>query len=80
YIKDNLFKPILENPAHYRNFQVTDGLVYLLDHGKTRLCIPKGNIIKQSVKVVIISEAHSLLAHLGAAKTIAYLREHVYWK
>jgi len=28
----------------------------------------------------VISEAHLLLAHLGAGKTTAYLRDHVYWK
>src|SRR5438445_13395755 len=29
---------------------------------------------------MIISQAHSILAHLGAMKTIVYLREIVWWK
>ena len=29
---------------------------------------------------MIISEAHSLLAHLGVNKTLNYLRDHVWWK
>lgn len=29
---------------------------------------------------MIISEAHSLLAHLGVNKTLSYLRDHVRWK
>jgi hypothetical protein len=28
---------------------------------------------------IIISEAHSLLAHLGASKTTTYLKDHVWW-
>ena len=28
----------------------------------------------------MISKAHSLLAHLGANKTLDYLRDHVWWK
>ena len=29
---------------------------------------------------IIISEAHSLLAHLGASKTLSYLRDYIWWK
>lgn len=80
YAKDSLFQPILNNPSEFRNFRVKDGLLYLLDSGKTLLCIPKGLVNGRSIREVIISEAHSILAHLGAAKTTQYLRDHVYWK
>ena len=29
---------------------------------------------------VLISQAHSILAHLGANKTIFYMRDNVWWK
>lgn len=44
------------------------------------LCIPKGIVNGRSTREIVISEAHSLLAHLGAGKTLDYLRDHVYWK
>jgi hypothetical protein len=28
----------------------------------------------------VISEAHSILAHLGLRKTLDYLRDHFWWK
>ncbi len=34
----------------------------------------------RSIKEVVIDEAHSLLAHLGTCKTLAYLQDHVWWK
>lgn len=80
YKDDPMFHSILQKPDEYTNFRVKDGLLYLLDDGRTLLCIPKGNIGPRSAREIVISEAHSILAHLGAAKTIAYLRDHVYWK
>ena len=34
----------------------------------------------RNIHEIIISEAHSVLAHLGANKTLNYLRDHVWWK
>ncbi len=44
------------------------------------LCIPDYVHKGRSVKEIVIDEAHSLLAHLGTRKTLAYLRDHVWWK
>ena len=45
------------------------------------LCIPSKILINErSVRELVISEAHSMLAHLGANKTLDYLRDHVWWK
>ncbi|GAW10035.1 ribonuclease H-like partial [Lentinula edodes] len=56
-------------------------------HYSRRFLSPQRTIItlriiidSRSVQEIIISEAHSLLAHLGASKTIDYLRDHVWWK
>ena len=44
------------------------------------MCIPKALIKGRSIREIIISEAHSMLAHLGASKTIHYLRDYVWWQ
>ena len=41
---------------------------------------PKAVIQGHSAWELVISEAHSMLAHLGANKTLDYLRDHVWWK
>ncbi|KAJ3482856.1 hypothetical protein NLI96_g6704 [Meripilus lineatus] len=82
YWKDNFFREILKNPKHHKNFDIHEGLVFLRDHNKLLLCIP--NIAVHSrgrnLREIIITHAHSLLAHLGANKTLHYLRDHVWWK
>ncbi|RXW12777.1 hypothetical protein EST38_g13076 [Candolleomyces aberdarensis] len=80
YLNDSVFKPIIENPSQFRNFEVSDGLIYLKEDGQRLLCIPKILINRRSAREMIINEAHLLLAHLGASKTVAYLRERVWWK
>ncbi|KAJ2911785.1 hypothetical protein MD484_g8628, partial [Candolleomyces efflorescens] len=80
YPRDPLFRSVLEKPSHFRNFRLENGLLYLVDNGKSLLCIPKGLIGRRSARELVISEAHLILAHLGARKTITYLRDHVYWK
>jgi hypothetical protein len=48
-------------------------IVYLIQNGNKVLCVPKVLINGRSACEIIIPKAHSLLAHLGAAKTISYL-------
>jgi Integrase zinc binding domain len=71
---------IIKKPKDFRNFLVKDEIIYLNQDGNKVLCVPKILINGRSAHEIIISEAHSLLAHLGAAKTISYLRDHVWWK
>jgi Integrase zinc binding domain len=80
YETDALFGLILRNPAQFRNFEMENGLVHLKEQGKRLLCIPKIIIEGRSAREIIISEAHSMLAHLGASKTLDYLRDHVWWR
>jgi transposase InsO family protein len=80
YKNDPIFKTILERPKEFRNFEVIDNLIYLKLNGKNLLCIPKMTINGRSIYEIIISEAHSMLAHLGANKNLNYLRDHVWWK
>jgi hypothetical protein len=80
YKEDTILRSIIEKPKEFRNFEVKDELVYLKLDGRSLLCIPKITISGRSVHEIIISEAHSIVAHLGTSKTLNYLRDYVWWK
>ncbi|THG93004.1 hypothetical protein EW026_g8102 [Hermanssonia centrifuga] len=80
YHEDPFFESIQKNPKHFKNFSVIDGLIILKEPHGERLCIPLILVEKRSVREIIISHAHSLLAHLGAFKTLGVLRDNVWWK
>ena len=80
FAEDPFFKRILENPANYRNFEVSNQIVYLRDNDKRILCIPDIKIGERRLREILISHAHSILAHLGPRKTVTYLRGNVWWK
>jgi hypothetical protein len=80
--KDPFFAKILEQPKAYKNFNVsnTQGVIYLLDNGRRLLCIPAIHINGRSMQEIVISNAHLILAHLGTTRTLAYLKELVWWR
>ena len=80
YAEDPFFKVVLGQPKDFRNFECKEGLVYLKENDRRVLCIPKLLVKERSTREIVISEAHSILAHLGASKTLDYLRDHVWWK
>ncbi|KZT28187.1 hypothetical protein NEOLEDRAFT_1059010, partial [Neolentinus lepideus HHB14362 ss-1] len=80
YKEDPWFKQILEHSREYKNFDITEGLVYLRSDEHRLLCIPDIRVNGRSAREIVISHAHSLLAHLGYHKTLEFLRDHVWWK
>ena len=81
YQLDSVFSKIMRGPQAFENFDVSSGgLVHLKLDDQNVLCIPAVKIGNWNLQEVVISEAHSLLAHLGPWKTLAYLREQVWWK
>ncbi|EJF57297.1 hypothetical protein DICSQDRAFT_69665, partial [Dichomitus squalens LYAD-421 SS1] len=80
YAEDAFFAPIIQNPHQYKNFHVSNGLVFLRERGRELLCIPRVIVNGRSAREIVISHAHSLLAHLGPRKTADLLRDHVWWK
>ena len=80
YTEDPFFRAILERPKEFRNFECKEQLIYLKENDRRVLCIPKALIQERSAREIVISEAHSMLAHLGSNKTLDYLREWVWWK
>ena len=79
-MEDAFFRHVLKKPQDFKNFNVEDGLVSLLKDGKQVLCVPDCAIGGRRVREIIITHAHSILAHLGTQKTMSYLRDHVWWK
>lgn len=80
YVDDPFFDQIIKKPSEFRNFTVENELVYLKEKEHKLLCIPRALINGRSAREIVISEAHSLLAHLGASRTLDYLRNQVWWK
>ncbi|CAA7268279.1 unnamed protein product [Cyclocybe aegerita] len=80
YSSDTVFKPVVEKPSEYKNFDVKDGFVYLKQGDRKLLGIPSIKVNNRSAQEIIITEGHSVLAHLGFKKTYDYLRESVWWK
>lgn len=80
YNDDVFFKRMISSPNEFKNFSVEDGLIYLKENTNKVLCIPRTIIQGRNAREIVITEAHSLLAHLGPNKTLSYLRSHVWWK
>jgi hypothetical protein len=80
YNEDPFFKPILNKPDDYSNFELRDGLVFFKTEGSVLLAIPDVKIEGRSIREAVICQGHSLLAHLGGHKTLTYLRDQVWWK
>ena len=80
YKDDPSFKPILENPSNFTNFEIEDGLVFFRSEGVRRLAVPDVKINDRSIREDVIRQGHSILAHLGGNKTVSYLRDQVWWK
>ena len=68
YVEDPFFRVVLEKPKKFRNFELNEGLIYLKENDRRVLCIPKLLVQGRNAREIIISEAHSMLAHLGASK------------
>ncbi|GAA5866211.1 hypothetical protein JCM1840_005115 [Sporobolomyces johnsonii] len=83
--RDPLGRKILEVPAAYKGFLVDDGLVFRTDGDSATLVIPAGKYKhddgRESTFVeAMVERSHELVGHLGAAKTLAYVRRFVWWK
>ncbi|EIW64855.1 uncharacterized protein TRAVEDRAFT_109806, partial [Trametes versicolor FP-101664 SS1] len=80
YAEDKFFSRILENVKSFKNFRYADGLIHLHENHRDLLCLPDVLYNGRSVREIVITHAHSLLAHLGSYKTLNLLRDHVWWK
>ena len=79
YSKDPFYKRILDSPKAFKNFELVNGFIQLHLHDHTVFCVPNIRVGDRRLQEAVIDQAHSLLAHLGARKTLSYLREYVWW-
>lgn len=79
YSEDTFFGPIVAKPTEFKHYSLENGLLFLKDNGRRLLCIPDVKIGERKVREICITHAHSILAHLGAKKTMQYLRDNVWW-
>ncbi|RPD56921.1 hypothetical protein L226DRAFT_426701, partial [Lentinus tigrinus ALCF2SS1-7] len=79
YAEDAFFKRIVEAPDQFHHFKYVDGLLYQEHNESYQLCIPDVLIGTRKAREVLLKHAHSILAHLGARKTLDYLRGEVWW-
>ncbi|KAG2738351.1 hypothetical protein P692DRAFT_201667639, partial [Suillus brevipes Sb2] len=80
YHEDKFFSRILNQPHAFKNFELSNGRIFLKANDQRILCIPDIKIGARRIREILISHAHSILAHLGPLKTLIYLRENVWWK
>jgi len=79
YSEDKFFREIIQRPMHFKDFMVSEGLIFFVKDHRKVLCVPDIKIENRSAREIIITHAHSILAHLGARKTLFYLRDNVWW-
>ena len=73
YKSDLFFKMILDLLKTYYNFEQRDKYIVLKFQDCSVICIPDIMLDGCKVRECLIAQARSVLAHLGAAKTLAYL-------
>jgi hypothetical protein len=81
YKNDPMFSKILENPGHYLNFRVFEGIIHTKNRlGDECICIPRALYKgKYSLPEVTIDHAHDTLGHLGSQKTSEYAHRWFWW-
>ncbi|KAG2076406.1 hypothetical protein BDR04DRAFT_954692, partial [Suillus decipiens] len=80
YHLDPFFQKVVDSPKQFCNFEVTEGIMRICLNDRTLVCIPDIKVDGRRLQESIINQVHILLAHLGAQKTLTYLRDCVWWK
>ncbi|GAA6021407.1 hypothetical protein JCM10207_004723 [Rhodosporidiobolus poonsookiae] len=84
---DSFTAKILANPAAFPSFSVHSDLLFRLHDDTAQLVLPAGRVASSpssdraspSFVEYAVSGAHLALGHLGAAKTLTYLRRAYWW-
>jgi hypothetical protein len=80
YSEDKFFVKIHGKPADFAAFEVKDDLIWSRNTaGDEVLCVPEAILDGRNIREVIIDAAHRVLGHLGAQKTIDYVRRWYCW-
>jgi hypothetical protein len=80
YQKDPLFSKIILEKERHTSFRENNGLLYSRNRGGHKvLCIPRVVTKDYSLMAMVIEQAHTILGHLGAQKTVDYIRCWYWW-
>jgi hypothetical protein len=80
YKTDDFFSKILKNPESHSAFVVRDGLIHGTNLAqKEVLCVPELARGEQTLRLEILDAAHLVVGHLGAQKTMDYVRRWYWW-
>ncbi|KZP17243.1 hypothetical protein FIBSPDRAFT_747256, partial [Athelia psychrophila] len=80
YLKDPLFKKILQDISHHTSFRQDEGLIYTNNRAdEDVLCIPRMVNALESLTGVVTEMAHSTLGHFGPQRTSDYIRRWFWW-
>ena len=80
YKSDLFFKMILDSPKTYYNFEQRNGYIVLKARDHIMICVPDVIMDECKARECLIAQVHSVLAHLGTVKMLAYLQDHFWWK
>ena len=72
YYEDAFFKPIIEHPERYPQYQLLDGLLFVEDG---RLCVPDC----RDTRTMLLRQHHDNENHFGIAKTRGALTALYFW-
>jgi len=73
YPDDAFFKPIIEHPERYPQYQLLDGLLFVAKDG--RLCVPDC----RNTRTMLLRQHHDNENHFGIAKTRGALTALYFW-
>jgi hypothetical protein len=79
--KDNpVFAKVLDKPDHHKRFVIRDKLIFTDNKdGQEVLCILHSTKAEQIATAILIENAHVVLGHFGAQKTVHYIRCWYWW-
>jgi hypothetical protein len=81
YASDSVLRHVIDSPDRRDHFRVRDRIIQMRNQlGRWVSCIPsKATIGGRRLAELLINQAHSILGHLGRAKTHAYLSNFYWW-
>jgi hypothetical protein len=80
YSKHVAWRGILAKASDFPKFSIVDGLIFRLnDSGEPLLVLPESIHQGERITGIAIEHAHRILGHLGAKKTLEYVRKHYWW-
>ena len=80
YKTDPVLSKVWNSPEHHATFQLRDNLLYTDNCGREEvLCVLHMKVNGDMIITKIITQAHQMLRHLGAQRTMDYICKWYWW-